>query len=1377
MKPSTRPNLSRMHFRPVSPGRLVVLALAVLASISTAAHAGVPVPSFSKSFSPSTIGSGGTSTLRFDIINNDPVNPVADLAFTDVLPAGVTIAAPAQASTGCDGTLTAPDGGGTITFSDGLLGAGGTCSILVDVTSSSVGVHMNVSGDLTSDVGNSGPASADLTVATDRPGFTKSFSPSSVKLGERSTLTFTIDNTANASLMAFLSFVDSLPVGMVVAGPANASTTCSGGLVAASPGSNVISLSDGLILAGASCTVTVDVLATGVGQLGNTSGELTSARGGFTTVSSGKASAVLTATADALALQKSFTDDPVAPDGSVTLEFTITNFDRNFSATNVTFTDDLNATLAGLAATGLPANDVCGAGSQISGTTLLTLTGGDLAPGASCTFSVTLQVPVAATPGAYPNTTSTITGDVGGSMVVGGAATETLFVASVPVLTKTFLDNPAAAGSTTRMEFTITNTSPTSTATNIAFIDELTTFLPVPVSASLPATPCGAGSAVSLISLGFDREGLSLTGGTLGPGLSCTFEVSVDLPAGLPGGLYTNTTEEITATVDAATVTGNPATADFTVVAPPTLTKLFTDDPVLPGGTVTLEFTLEHNALAPADATAIAFTDDLDAALSGLVAIGLPMNDVCGAGSQISGTSSLSFTGGTLAPGASCTFAVTLQVPVGASSGTFTNTTSNVTATVSGLMATGLPGEDGLEVSVLAFTKQFLDDPAIPGGTVTLRFTIDNLGTLDATGLSFTDNLNAALPGLAPAPGLPLNDVCGAGSQLSAVGSFLSFAGGNLLAGTSCFFDVVLDVPLAAPIDTYLNVTSQLSSSLGNAPAASDTLVVDNNLLTLTKSFTDDPVEPGDTVTLEFTVTNLDLSNAASAITFTDDLGAALAGLAATGLPLNDVCGAGSQIAGTSLLTLTGGNLPAGGSCTFSVTVQVPAIVPLGSTAINTTSNVTGTITGLPVQGAPATDTLLIQSLAFTKSFDGPTAVNATPVLTFTLTNLSATATLNDISFSDDLDAFLPGLVATGLPVAGVCGAGSQIAGTSFLTLTGASLGPGESCTINVDLQMPAMIAPGSYVNTTSVVTAGGLQAAAATTATLVVEPPPTFSKAFAPTLVAVGGTSTLTFTIDNTASALLVSGLQFIDNLPAGLVVANPGNESTTCGGTVTATPGSASVSFSGGTAGAGATCTVSVDVTPSAPGSFNNVTSDLSSSNGTSGPAAATLDVVDNFTLSKVFLGNPVRPGEMIDLEYTIVNPSNETITAIGFSDDFDAVVSGLIVVGLPVSDVCGAGSMLTGTSVLTLAGGSLAPFASCTFRVTLEVPENAPLGTFPSISGPITGMLPSGAMIQAPGAEADLVVGGLSVIEIPTQSEWGLMLLAGLLALLALMRLRQL
>jgi hypothetical protein len=124
-----------------------------------------------------------------------------------------------------------------------------------------------------------------------------------------------------------------------------------------------------------------------------------------------------------LELTKTFTDDPAVPNGSVTLEFTINNTD-DVAVTDIAFTDDLDATLSGLVAVGLPMNDVCGAGSHLSGTSVLTLTGGDLPPNGICTFSVMLQVPAGARQGTYPNATSSLTSSLGSS----GMASDVLYV-------------------------------------------------------------------------------------------------------------------------------------------------------------------------------------------------------------------------------------------------------------------------------------------------------------------------------------------------------------------------------------------------------------------------------------------------------------------------------------------------------------------------------------------------------------------------------------------------------------------------------------------------------------------------------------------------------------------------------------------------------------------------------------------------------------------------------------------------------------------------------------------------------------------------------------------------------------------------------------
>lgn len=787
-------------------------------------------PNFSASFTQSTIGPGSVSKLLFTI-DNTGGGAVNNLSFTNTLPAGLTVATTSAAT----GILNAPAGGSTITYSLDRMAADGVITIEVYVTGSTPGVYTNVSGDLTSSSGNSGTASADLTISAAIPGFTKSFSPAVVNIGERSTLTFTIDNSANGSGIASLTFTDNLPPGMVIASPANASTTCSSSLspltLTADSGSDAISFTapgfdfDGFraLEAGATCSISVDVIGQSSGQLNNLTSEL---QAGF---NSGKASATLEVrTPTTISLQKRFVTNPALPGGTTDLEYTITNFDRSNAATNITFTDDLGAALSGLEATGLPLNDICGAGSQISGTTLLTLTGGNLAPGESRTLSVPLQVPVGAAWGSYASTSNAITGDIGGIPVTGNTATEKLFIANYPTFTKTFLSNPITAGGTTIVEFTITNTSATSALTDLAFSDIADDFIGGSVFSSPPAADaCGAGSSFFATPTGFQ-----MTGGSIPADGSCTFTVDLTVPTNLSSGTYTYTTNNLTGTTDSGNFTEISASDELTVLAVPRITKTFINAPVNAGEIVNLEYTITYDELATGDATNISFTDNLDAVIPGLSALGLPLS-TCGG--SISGTTSLTLTSGTLAPGGTCTFVIPVQVPAGISPGSYPSTSSNLTATVGGQSATGSTAAADLVIGGLNFTKEFINDPAIPGGLVTLRYTIENTTAFDATNIIFTDNLSSALSGMAAEAPLPTGaDICN--GNLFGTNS-LVYTGGTVLAGTTCTFDVLVRVPAGAAPSVYISNSSNLTATMDGRSVtvlpANDQLTVENNLIRL----------------------------------------------------------------------------------------------------------------------------------------------------------------------------------------------------------------------------------------------------------------------------------------------------------------------------------------------------------------------------------------------------------------------------------------------------------------------------------------------------------------------------------------------------------------
>ncbi|MDH3651121.1 MAG: hypothetical protein OEQ53_15645, partial [Saprospiraceae bacterium] len=952
-----------------SIGSWIFLIACLISTGSLFAQGGV---SFDKSFSPATIGPGSVSTLIFTITNSTG-DPIENMAFTDVLPAGVIIADPANGAIDCAGVLDAPDGGGTISLTNGTLGDGETCTMSVDVTSSTTGTHMNMSGTLTyNEESSAGTASADLTVDAGRPGFSKSFSPSSIDLGETSTLTFTIDNSTNSSAVSSLDFEDILPAGLVIADPPNASSDCETAplesMLTANPGTDLIDFFyNGIIsfpgvAAGATCTINVDVISTGTGQLENVSGDL-NVLVGTSDLNSGHASATLEVTRSEIHIQKEFIDDPLAPGGMGNLEFTITNFNRNFSAIDIAFTDNLDAALSGLAATGLPQSVCGGTLSTTDGGMTINLTGASLGPGLSCTFSVPIQVPISATHGTYTNTSSAVTGMVDGSPVTGNDAAADLFVAAVPIFTKTFLGD-AAPGGTVELEFSITNSSATHALNDISFTDEFDVIFQT--ASVLPMDgDCGVGSDFTFTPLSDPAMGtliparLSLSGGSLDPGASCIFSITLDVLEGAPGGVSTNTTSALTGTVDGNMVSAPPATDDVTILYAPQLIKEFLNDPVMPGSTVDVQFTISLDEQAPADVTDIAFTDDLNAALTGLAAVGLPMNNVCGAGSLISGTTLLSFTGGSLSPGTTCSFTVTLQVPANAMSKSYTNTSSNISAMSEGSSVSGNQAQDDLVVTSLILNKEFTNDPVGPGDNVTLEFTLTNSSDDALENIQFTDDLDDALIGLI-AVGLPLNDICGTGSSLVQSGSgFLTFSGGSLAATSSCTFSVELTVPAGAAEDGYVNTTSSVSAKkvIGGAtvigPPASDELIVmdQSSQLTLTKSFLDNPVTPGATTTLQFNMSFLGGSDA-TAIAFTDDLDGVISGMVATSV-LSNTCSAIPTVGAT--IGYSGGTLSPGDACSFSIEVMVP-----GDATPGPYTNTTSMITAGPIMGNSASDILTI---------------------------------------------------------------------------------------------------------------------------------------------------------------------------------------------------------------------------------------------------------------------------------------------------------------------------------------------------------------------------------------------------------------------------------
>jgi Subtilase family/Fibronectin type III domain len=179
----------------------------------------------SKSFTPSTIPPGGTSTLTLTLTNTN-ATALDNVAFTDTYPAQIRNASPPNAGgngTGCSGSLLAGSNGGSLQLSAGVVPAGATCNIFVTVTSNTLGMFQDSTGAVTTPISlNSPAASASLTVGL-APTITSANS-SAFTIGTAGTFTITTTGAPTATI----GEVGALPSGVTFVDNGNGTATLSG---------------------------------------------------------------------------------------------------------------------------------------------------------------------------------------------------------------------------------------------------------------------------------------------------------------------------------------------------------------------------------------------------------------------------------------------------------------------------------------------------------------------------------------------------------------------------------------------------------------------------------------------------------------------------------------------------------------------------------------------------------------------------------------------------------------------------------------------------------------------------------------------------------------------------------------------------------------------------------------------------------------------------------------------------------------------------------------------------------------------------------------------------------------------------------------------
>jgi hypothetical protein len=366
-------------------------------------------------------------------------------------------------------------------------------------------------------------------------------------------------------------------------------------------------------------------------------------------------------------------------------------------------------------------------------------------------------------------------------------------------------------------------------------------------------------------------------------------------------------------------------------------------------------------------------------------------------------------------------------------------------------------------------------------------------------------------------------------------------------------------------------------------------------------------------------------------------------------------------------------------------------------------------------------------------SFVPPTVfVNTTSTLTITLTSTGGLSVPN-VSGTFTVPA---GLTIVATPT-NTCG-GTFTIGVSSVTLTGGTIIDNTTssiCTISIP------VASSSNASLTFTIPKNSVSYIPISTpvniplqdvsATLSIVSPLTLTPAFSPTQILANGTSTLTITARNFATASGITALQGPFNLPAGMFVA-AGATSNTCGGSLLATPGASSITLSGGAVPAASgglallpgVCVISVPITTAVAGSsvvtipansfsFNYIGA---TANSFATTAALLVTAPPQVSLAIAPI-SPVNAGTAVNLVVTYRNPelAQSTITSGSIS-----IPVGLTVTGLG-TNTCGGTNTGSG-NVVGLLGG-LIPAAtlstpspipgSCTQTIPLQTPS---AGNFP-------------------------------------------------------------
>ena len=644
--------------------------------------------------------------------------------------------------------------------------------------------------------------------------------------------------------------------------------------------------------------------------------------------------------------------------------------------------------------------------------------------------------------------------------------------------------------------------------------------------------------------------------------------------------------------------------------------------------------------------------------------------------------------------------------------------------------------------------------------------------------MSFTDTLPTGLT-----PGSVVSSTCN--GTVSVSGQQVVLAGGGPVAGaagwdpSSCAFTVnVTGANSTGTTFTATNAPANYSAvSFTDAVLGAVTPAINTVTLSVTppttvsvkKSFDATVLPQTGTTNLTITLTNVTSTDATINV-FTDDLltmGGAAAGFVVGYSPApSTTCTGGTTItapAGQTVISASGGIIPAGGSCTIKVPVYLKST---GSDygQYNNSIAVGALQTSVGSNQAPATAPLYAA-----RALEGTVGINKSSIvsgiqtakLTFTLIRYAGVAAMSGINFSQALPQTPWAMTMVAGSAQTTCAGGTASFSGNTLTMTGGTLpdlgATGNSCTITVDVMAPAGSSGMDTVRllngaaTANVASAAGAPATTVSSVTYfngsavsltALNSRIDLSKDFNLVTVPRNGVSLLRIPIlNNNADAIALTGVSITDNLPTGMVIApTPGatftndTGSTGCtmpaGSSITAVPGSSTLTLTGASVAAGSKCILSVNVVASYAGNLiNSIPANaLTTTEGLKSPLPVSATITSTGTadpyVTKARSSGTVVAGSSVTYSVVFGNKSGDPLAGVSVKDPMPAGATSMNWSCVASGTSCPSASGTGGIDALaTLPVG-----ATLTYTVTVQVPAGA------------TGDLVNTATIGAPGGVTD-------------------------------------